>query len=86
VFGASAIGWNGVYLAGAARLAPGGQVIAATGGCLFFTFLGVVVGPPVFAAVAAFTDSYSLGYLLFAGFTFVCALVAIFSGFKRANP
>lgn len=86
VFGASAIGWNGVYLAEAARLAPGGQVSAATGGCLFFTFLGVVVGPPVFAGVAAYTDSYSLGYLLFAGFTFVCALVVIFSGLKKIEP
>jgi hypothetical protein len=36
--------------------------------------------------VATLTDSYSLGYLLFAGFTFVCAWVAIFSGLKRANP
>jgi len=85
VFGASAIGWNGVYLAEAARLAPGGQVSAATGGCLFFTFLGVVVGPPVFAAVATFTDSYSLGYLIFAGLTFVSAWVAIFSGLKKAK-
>jgi len=85
VFGASAIGWNGVYLAEAARLAPIGQVSDATGGCLFFTFLGVVAGPPVFAGVATLTDSYSLGYLLFAGFTFVCALVAIFSGLKKAN-
>jgi len=85
-FGASAIGWNGVYLAEAARLAPGGQVGAATGGCLFFTFLGVVAGPPVFAAVATLTDSYSLGYLLFAGFTFACACVAIFSGRRKAKP
>jgi MFS family permease len=86
VFGASAIGWNGVYLAEAARLAPGGQVSAATGGCLFFTFLGVVVGPPVFAGVATLTGSYSLGYLLFAGFTFVCALLAVSSGLKKRIP
>ncbi|MEW6671320.1 MAG: MFS transporter [Thermodesulfobacteriota bacterium] len=85
VFGASAIGWNGVYLAEAARLAPDSQISAATGGCLFFTFLGVVVGPPVFAAVATLTDSYSLGYLLFAGLTFVSALVSIAGGRKKAD-
>lgn len=84
-FGASAVGWNGVYLAEAARLAPAGQVSAATGGCLFFTFLGVVVGPPAFAAVATLTNSYSPGYLLFAGFTFISALAAISAGLKKAN-
>lgn len=85
VFGVSAIGWNGVYLAEAARLAPQGRVSSATGGCLFFTFLGVVAGPPVFAAVATFTDSYSLGYLLFAGFTFVSAWVCISGGLKKTG-
>jgi len=85
LFGASAIGWNGVYLAEAARLAPEGQVSAATGGCLFFTFLGVVAGPPVFAVVATLTDSYALGFLLFAGFTFVCAWVVMFSGPKNSS-
>lgn len=75
LFGASAIGWNGVYLAEAARLAPAGQVSAATSGSLFFTFLGVVVGPPVFAGVVALSASYALAFILFAAFAFVCALV-----------
>ncbi|KAI3610253.1 putative MFS-type transporter (plasmid) [Cupriavidus necator H850] len=46
--GATAIGWNGVFLAEVARLAPPGQVATATGGALFFTYIGVVIGPPVF--------------------------------------
>src|SRR6478609_9286108 len=46
VFGASAIGWNGVYLAEVARQAPAGMAGAATGGTLAITFLGVVLGPP----------------------------------------
>jgi len=77
LFGVTAIGWNGVYLAEAARLAPVGQVSAATGGTLFFTFLGVVLGPPVFAAVASGTDSYPLGYVFFAILTFVCGVATI---------
>ncbi|HUH60106.1 MAG TPA: MFS transporter [Candidimonas sp.] len=52
--GASAIGWNGVYLSEVARLAPEGQVAAMTGGALFFTFLGVVLGPPIFGWIATY--------------------------------
>jgi MFS family permease len=40
LFGASAIGWNGVYLAEVARQAPEGKASVATGGTLTFTFLG----------------------------------------------
>ena len=64
VFGASAVGWNGVWLAEIARLAPG-RASEATGGCLFFTFLGVVVTPPLFNAVLALTSNYSAAYAIF---------------------
>ena len=65
VFGATAVGWNGVWLAEIARLAPG-RASEATGGCLFFTFLGVVVTPPIFNAVLAFAASYPVAYAVFA--------------------
>jgi MFS family permease len=65
-FGATAVGWNGVFLAEVARLAPEGQASAATGGALFFTFLGVVVTPPLFNAVLALAGSYSVSYAVFA--------------------
>lgn len=65
VFGATAVGWNGVWLAEIARLAPAGRTSEATGGCLFFTFLGVVVTPPAFNAVYAFTASYAMAYAVF---------------------
>jgi hypothetical protein len=48
VFGATAVGWNGVYLATVARQVPQPEAAMATGGSLFFTFFGVVVGPPLF--------------------------------------
>jgi MFS family permease len=64
VFGASAVGWNGVWLAEIARLAPG-RASEATGGCLFFTFLGVVVTPPLFNAVLSLTSNYSAAYAIF---------------------
>jgi MFS family permease len=64
-FGATAVGWNGVYIAEIARIAPGGRTSEATGGCLFFTFLGVVVTPPAFNAVLAFSGGYALAYAVF---------------------
>lgn len=62
LFGASAVGWNGVYLAEVARQAPKGMASVATGGTLSMTFLGVVVGPPVFGLIAGLTGSYGLAY------------------------
>ena len=65
VFGATAVGWNGVFLAEVARIAPAAKVSEATGGCLFFTFLGVVVTPPAFNAVLAVTANYAAAYAAF---------------------
>ena len=79
LFGATAIGWNGVYLAEAARSAPEGKAGEATGGTLFFTFLGVVLGPSIFAAVASGSDSYPLGFIFFAVLTLACGVGAIAS-------
>ncbi len=62
VFGATALGWNGVWLAELARQAPPGKVGEATGGSLFFTFLGVLLTPLVFNAVLALAGSYAIAY------------------------
>jgi hypothetical protein len=49
-----------------ARLAPEGRASAATGGALFFTFLGVVITPPLFNLVLALAGSYAVAYAAFA--------------------
>lgn len=64
VLGATAIGWNGVYLAEVARQAPVGQTGMATGGTLGFTFFGVLCGPPLFGVAAARVGSYGNAYAL----------------------
>ena len=46
-FGVTASGWNGVFLAEVARLAPEGRVGEATGAVLMFGFAGLVLGPLV---------------------------------------
>lgn len=72
VFGSSAIGWNGVYLAEVARQAPKGQAGIATAGTLSMTFLGVVVGPPVFGVIASVFHSYGIAYAALVVPAFIC--------------
>jgi predicted MFS family arabinose efflux permease len=74
LFGAGAAGWNGVYLAEAARRAPGGEVSRTTGAIGFIIFGAVVIGPAVFGAIVA-TVSYEVAY---AGIG-VLALTSVFS-------
>ena len=70
--GAVALGWNGVFLAEIARVAPPGFAGMATGGALAFTFLGALAGPPLFGAVVDLTGSYRMAFLIAAA----CAGVA----------
>jgi len=64
-YGATAVGWNGVFLAEIARRAPRDRISDATGGSAFFTFLGVVVTPPLFHLVLVLTGSYGATYAIF---------------------
>ncbi len=77
LFGASAIGWNGVYLAEVARQAPEGKASVATGGTLTFTFLGVVVGPPLFGGLATLFGTYGAGFGALAVISSLCSFVLL---------
>ena len=72
--GATAIGWNGVYLSEIARLAPAGEAGRATGGCLFFTFVGVVILPFLFGWLQRASGSYAV---CFGAAAVVCLAVAV---------
>ena len=74
IFGATAIGWNGVQLAEVARLAPPGAAGKVTGATGFVTFAGVVIGPPSFALLSSLTGSYRSGFAAFAAVSTVAAL------------
>ena len=63
LYGATAVGWNGVFLAEVARLAPEGRVAFLTGGTQFFTFAGVLIGPPLFGAIASLAGGYGAGFV-----------------------
>jgi MFS family permease len=84
-FGASATGWNGVYLAEVARLAPSGMASAATGGSLAITFLGVVLGPLLFGMLSGLFDSYRAGYLALALPAAVCC-ASLWWGSRVSRP
>jgi MFS family permease len=64
LYGATAVGWNGVFLAEVARLAPEGRVAFLTGGTQFFTFAGVLIGPPLFGAIVSLTGTYGAGFVV----------------------
>tara|TARA_Y100000385_G_C13088322_1_gene637484 strand:+ start:1114 stop:2289 length:1176 start_codon:yes stop_codon:yes gene_type:complete len=69
-FGASAVGWNGVYIAEVARIAPTGQTGMATGGSLAMTYSGVVLLPTSFWLIYLITNSYIWGFLALGLLTF----------------
>lgn len=74
VYGASAIGWNGVYIAEIARVAPEGNVAVATGASLAVTYLGVVVGPFFFWLIVTLTGSYAAAFGMLAVATLAAAV------------
>ena len=77
IFGSAAIGWNGVYMAEIARIAPPGTTAATTGASLFFAYLGGMVGPAAFASIVVSTGSYPAGFALFGVVTLVISLSAL---------
>jgi MFS family permease len=62
IFGAAAVGWNGLFLAEVARCSPRGMVSVATSAAMTWNFAGILLGPAVFATVFKFTGSYTLTY------------------------
>jgi cyanate permease len=63
LFGAGAVGWNGVFLAEVARQARPGRIGSVTGIAGAATFSGVVLLPALFAAAQPLLGSYGAGFL-----------------------
>jgi MFS family permease len=74
LFGASAIGWNGVYLADVARRAPPGGVGTATSAALVITFGGVMAGPAIFGALLQLGLTYGTAFMVMGLPALVCGL------------
>lgn len=57
-YGATAVGWNGIYLSEVARMVPPAQAAAATGASLAMTYTGVVAMPLLFTLLLGLSGSY----------------------------
>ncbi|HWI14363.1 MAG TPA: MFS transporter [Burkholderiales bacterium] len=64
LFGASSVGWNGLYVAEIARRSPPGRASTTTGGASVWNFGGILAGPAVFATVYRGVGSYAFTYVL----------------------
>ncbi len=73
LFGATAIGWNGVFLAEFARIAAPGQAGLATSGAVFVTFGGIAVAPGLFGLLLAGGFGYTGGFTMLALFALIGA-------------
>ncbi|APX92609.1 hypothetical protein BWR19_06455 [Halomonas sp. 1513] len=62
--GATAIGWNGVYLAEVARTSATAEVSEATAAVLVLTYMGVLTGPAGVTLLVWLTGSYAISLLL----------------------
>ena len=64
IYGASAAGWNGVYLAEVANIVKPQTVAVATGGSLTVTYSGVVIIPILFWSAYMMTSSYAYPFVM----------------------
>jgi MFS family permease len=71
LFGLTASGWNGVFLAEVARLSPPGRVAEITGAVLTASYAGLLIGPSIVALVAM-AGTLALSYVTLAA----CATIA----------
>ncbi len=73
--GATAVSWNGVYLAEVAASVPREQVGEATSASTFFSFIGYAIGPAGFSAMVQATGSYRIAFLAVAVLPAIGAIV-----------
>jgi predicted MFS family arabinose efflux permease len=71
LFGMTAVGWNGVFLAEVAHVAPPGGVGALTGTMSSLAFFGLMTGPPVFGVLIKATQGYFSGFMAVAAMTLI---------------
>lgn len=82
-FGLTASGWNGVFLAEVARLAPAGRVAETTGAVLSASYAGLLVGPGLVAATAA-AGGLTLSYIALGMVALAATLFFARSGGRHA--
>jgi len=82
LLGATASGWNGVFLAEIMRDVRPAEVGLATSGSLMFTYLGIVLGPSLFGALAS-AVGFPKAYIVMGA---AVLLGGILGAFRRGGP
>lgn len=85
IWGASAVAWNGVFLAEIARLSPPGKVAGMTSCVQAIFFTGSLVGTPVFGALADGVGSFAPCYLALALLPTACGAALLRSSHAAAR-
>ena len=63
----SSLGWNGVFLAEITHMAPTNRIADAAGGCLVFTYGGVLLGLPTATILHSLLGDYTTVFAILAG-------------------
>lgn len=74
LFGASAVAWNGLFLAEIVRVTSVAKTGVATGGALFFTFGGMTLGPALFGVLLGAGVDYGVAFTIVGGLALLSAL------------
>ena len=82
LFGLTAAGWNGVFLAEIARQSPPGEIARVTAGVMISAYAGLILGPVAFSAAAA-TATMGAGFVMLSAATLAGATILQRS---RARP
>jgi MFS family permease len=77
LFGVTGVSWNGLFFAEVARTVRIEDVSKATGGGQFIGFMGGMLGPVVFDAIATTTSSYQMAYLAIAILPFIAGVTLL---------
>ncbi|WP_018465544.1 MFS transporter [Calidithermus timidus] len=67
LYGATALGWQGLHFSLLTELSPPGLEGRVVGLGLVFTSIGIAAAPPIFGLVVERSGSYATGWLLLAG-------------------
>lgn len=80
LFGFTAVGWNGVFMAEVARMSPPDKIGSATGGVLVMVFIGVMIGPMLFTGIHEVLGQYTASFAAIAVVTLIGILPLLVIG------
>jgi MFS family permease len=86
VISSTAVGWNGIFMAELAQMSGPTRVGEITGSAMFFTFLGVVIGPAAFTMIQPAFGGILPSYLLLAAASLLaCGLTVAANAASRES-